>query len=76
MARKIRNKRGQTAVEYIILLAAMMAIILPLLGYVRDQLRPAQNPCPDTDQTLGCDIQRFIGTMGATQNFRYFTLRR
>ena len=68
------NQKAQTAIEYIILLAAIMAILVPLLGYVRTQLRPAQTPCPANDKTIGCGIQRFVESMGATPNFRYFTL--
>ena len=69
------NDKGQTAIEYIILLAVMVVILVPLLAYIRTQLIPERSDCPASDTTIGCGIARFVSSMGTTPDFRYFTLR-
>ncbi len=76
MSVSLKNKKGQTAVEYIILLAVIMVIMFPLLAYIRTQLAPERTPCLPNDRSIGCGVQRFISSMGANPKFKYFTLRR
>lgn len=76
------SKLGQTSVEYILLLAAMITIITSLLSGVRDRLISRQTPCPAADKSIGCTISRAISSFGASAgvdperpSFRFFSLR-
>lgn len=72
-----KGQRGQTSVEYILLVGAMAAIIFSLLSGLRDRIVPRVNPCPEDDQTLGCQISRVVSSMGTTDpTFRYFRVRK
>ena len=77
MKRIFKNQKGQTSVEYILLVGAMAAVIFSILSGLRTRILPAQNPCPDTDNSLGCSLSRIVGNMGSTDpTFRYFRLRK
>ena len=77
MKRIFKNERGQTSVEYILLVGAMAAVIFSILSGLRARILPAQTPCPETDQSLGCSLSRIVESMGSTDpTFRYFRLRK
>lgn len=72
-----KGSRGQTSVEYILLVAAMSAIIFSILSGLRDRIIPRITPCPETDVSLGCQLSRIVSSMGtADPNFRYFRIRK
>lgn len=72
-----KDEKGQTSVEYILLLAAMSVIIFSLLTGIRDRILPRVRPCPENDPTLGCKLARIVDSMGSTDpTFRYFRLRK
>lgn len=74
---KKAHQSGQTSLEYILLLAVVMFMIVNILGKVKDQLVAEQNPCPATDQSIGCTISRAVSSFGTSdETFRFFTLRR
>lgn len=71
------GEKGQTSVEYILLLAAMSVIIFSLLTGIRDRILPRVRPCPENDPTLGCKLARIVDSMGSTDpSFRFFRLRK
>lgn len=73
----IRGERGQTSVEYILLVAAMAAILFSILSGLRDRIVPRVTPCPDDDLSLGCQLSRIVSAMGTTDpSFRYFRIRK
>lgn len=74
---------GQTSVEYILLLAAMIVIITSILSGVRDRLISNQDACVATNTSIGCAITRGASTFGALPSddpaaptFRFFQVRR
>lgn len=73
------NETGQTAVEYILMLAVMAALITSIMGILRDRILAGADNC-GTSTSLACSLQRitnFGSNPGDTENnFRYFTLRR
>jgi Flp pilus assembly pilin Flp len=73
----LRGNRGQTAIEYIFLVAVMSLIIFRILTLLKDNILAKTNPCPAADKSLGCTIQRIGNSFGASDpTFRFFTLRR
>ena len=72
--RKFLGSKGQTAIEYILLVAAMSAIIFSIMGYIRDSM--VSEDCGANPDSLGCKIQGIYGSIGTSNNFRYFTVRR
>ncbi len=77
----LNNDHGQTSVEYILLLAAMITIITSILSSVRNRLIANQDTCLDTNQSIGCVITRSISSFGSNSadpdnpSFRFFTIR-
>jgi Flp pilus assembly pilin Flp len=72
-----KDHKGQTSVEYILMLAVVMVLIINILGSVRDRLMSSQTPCPPNDDSLGCTISRSVASFGTSgDNFRFFRLRR
>jgi hypothetical protein len=70
------NDKGQTGIEYILLLVVMMTIIISLMSRVRERLIGSVFPCPNDDQSLGCVITRSVSTFGSGPRFRFFRLRK
>ena len=71
------KESGQTSVEYILMLAVVMIMIINILGAVKERLIAEQTPCPPNDDSIGCTIFRAVASFGTTDdNFRFFTLRR
>lgn len=72
-----KNEKGQTSVEYILLVAAMAAVIFSIFSGLKDRILPGATPCPDADKSLGCQLSRVVNSMGSTDpTFRYFRLRK
>lgn len=73
----LNNEDGQTAVEYILMIAVVSILIFSAMNRIRDRLIAQVNPCPEEDRSLGCSISRSVNTIGATDpSFRRFSLRR
>ena len=68
----LKNSKGQAAVEYILLISALVAIMLPLMRIIGNQLTA---DCPA--DSFACRFQTVYtseGNFGGS--FRRFTLRR
>ena len=75
------NKMGQTSVEYILLIAAILAIILPLLSVVRERFIASPQDCLNGSVSLSCKISKGLENFGTLdgeegEKFRYFKLYR
>ncbi|MBF0312716.1 MAG: hypothetical protein HQK50_04775 [Oligoflexia bacterium] len=71
----ISSKSGQTAVEYVVLIAVMASLTVMVLNKVRDFLIGPGGECPN--ESLFCRILDGATGAGALgEGFRYFTLRR
>lgn len=68
------NDKGQSAIEYVLLVAAMAAILFSIMGYVKNKM--VATDCAVNGDSLGCRIQGIYSTIGTNNNFRYFTIRR
>ncbi len=73
----VRNQKGQTAIEYVLLIAAMAAIIFSLMGYLKGQILAEEGSCAAGDNSLGCSLQRISSSLGTSDpTFRFFILKR
>lgn len=72
----LKSESGQTAVEYILMVAVVAILIFTMMNKIRDRLLARNLPCPPEDRSLGCSLSRASSTLGTYSNFRYFTLRR
>lgn len=67
-----KQQKGQAAVEYILLIAALVAIMLPVMKIVANQLTAN---CPS--ESFVCRLQTiYTGEGSFGGSFRRFTLRR
>lgn len=85
---KIRsNEKGQVAVEYILLVAVMSALIFGLLGRVKDMMLPDPEACANNtgaaavgggaQPALGCTFINLVNTLGTSDGkYRFFTIRK
>ncbi|MCP4914091.1 MAG: hypothetical protein GY909_13345 [Oligoflexia bacterium] len=80
-----KNEKGQVAVEYILLVAVMSALIFGLLGRVKDMMLPDPEACANTaaaaaggtQQALGCTFINLVNTLGTSDGkYRFFTIRK
>jgi len=71
---KSRSTKGQTAVEYVLMLAVIGVIIVSTMGKVKTYLVGNGNTCDKTDKALLCSIKRVM--LGDPQGvaFRYFSV--
>ncbi len=70
-------EQGQAAVEYLLLIAAMAAVIFSLMNYLKTEILGNQANCAAGERSLGCSLQRISDTLGASDpNFRFFRLKR
>ena len=70
------NDKGQTGIEYILMIVVMMTIIISMMGRIRERLLGNVFPCPTDDNSLGCVITRSVSSFGSGPNFRFFRLRK
>jgi len=79
MANKNRiSQKGQTAVEYILLLLAMVSIIVSLFGYIRKHYLGDIAKCTGSERTIVCTVSRvFSPGLGGTQKkFQFYPFKK
>ena len=64
-----RNEKGQVVVEYILLLAAVTAIIFSLMGQLKLFLIADQGKCTPQSRSLTCQFERSL-TLDGFRRFR------
>ncbi|WP_290730974.1 class III signal peptide-containing protein [Halobacteriovorax sp. JY17] len=68
----LKSNKGQTSVEYIMLIAVMVTIMGSVLGTVRSAiLGDARNCAPDS-KAIVCSFERSFNV----EDLRYFTIKR
>ena len=68
---------GQAAIEYVMLIAAMAAIIFSMLSYLKAEILGRGADCTPDDKSLGCSLQKIVDGLGTSgPNFRFFVLKR
>ncbi len=68
----VMNQRGQTSVEYILMVAAIVAIMSSVFGIVRDRFVGDGN-CPSPDASLMCRMNALWKSEDPLV-FKYFPL--
>jgi Flp pilus assembly pilin Flp len=74
--RRLSCEKGQTSIEYVLMLVVVMTMIISVMGRVRERLIGTEFPCPADDKTLGCVVSRSVSSFGSTPDFRFFRLKR
>jgi Flp pilus assembly pilin Flp len=70
----LNNQKGQTAVEYIFLLAVMVTVITSLLSVIKNKYLGDVSKCnPDNQKQLLCKINSIISDSGESpKKFQYY----
>lgn len=73
-----KNKKGQTAVEYVLLLLVMVSIISSLLVYVRNKYLGDPEKCiqPQNRNTILCKINSYLKPTGGNKPFQYYPFKK
>ena len=75
--RVVASKRGQTTIEYLLLVGVLLVIILSLFPLLRDRFIGDGNCSASGNQTLFCRLIASLNLDGGVQGtYRYFKLRR
>lgn len=74
----LRNNKGQSAVEYILLLVVMVSLITSLLSYVKRRYLGDATKCaqPANRNTLLCKIESYVRPTGGSKPFQYFPFKK
>ena len=72
------GEKGQSAVEYILLLMVMVTLITSLLSYVKTKYLGDPEKCniPANSKTLFCKIQSYVRPTGGNKPFQYFPFKK
>ena len=78
MIKEAMGEKGQTAVEYILLLLVMVTLITSLLSYVKTKYLGDPEKCNTAvnSKTLLCKIQSYIRPTGGNKPFQYFPFKK
>ncbi|MEA9358321.1 hypothetical protein SHI21_18950 [Bacteriovorax sp. PP10] len=74
----VKNKKGQTAIEYVLLLLVMVSIISSLLVYVRNKYLGDPEKCnlAQNRNTILCKINSYVKPTGGNKPFQYFPFKK
>ena len=72
------NQKGQTAVEYMLMLAVMASIITSLLSYIRVHYLGDMTKCdsPANKKSLLCKINNIVAPQGGNKRFQYVPFKK
>ena len=78
MRNPIKDQKGQTAVEYILLLLVMVSIITSLLMYIKNKYlgNPEQCNTPANRNTLLCKISSYVSPKDSGKPFQYYPFKK
>lgn len=71
-------QKGQTVVEYILMLLVMVSIITSILGYIKTKYLGDATKCdkPAYSKTLLCKINSIIEPHGTEKKFQYYPFKK
>ena len=77
MKKLLKNEKGQTAVEYILLLLVMTSIITSILFYIKNKYLgdPAKCNLPANRNTILCKINSVFAPSGQ-KKFQYYQFKK
>ena len=68
----VKNERGQTAVEYILLIAVLLLIMLSVFSIIKQRVLAGAENCTPGQKSLVCRFHRIF----SDSDFRFFRLIR
>lgn len=72
MKKIILDEKGQTAIEYVLLIAVMSVIIFSLMGQIQKMMLGTGGECAQDDSSIICKFKKNLDLT----SFKTFTLRR
>lgn len=74
----LRDDKGQTVVEYLLLLVVMATLISSLLGTIKTRYLGDATKCdnPAFSKTLLCKINNILTPKGDTKKFQFFPFKK
>lgn len=74
----LKSTKGQTAIEYVLLLLVMVSIISSLLVYVRNKYLGDPEKCnlPQNSKTILCKINSYVQPTGGNKPYQYFPFKK
>jgi len=74
----VKNDKGQTVVEYLLLLVVMATIISSLIVTIKNRYLGDATKCdnPAMAKTLLCKINRLISPLPTEKRFQYFPFKK
>ena len=69
-----KDEVGQTAVEYVLLLAIVLILTLALMEQIQERVIGDIDNCRPDSTTIGCQFKRAFPT-GGPENFQYYRLK-
>lgn len=72
------GQKGQSAIEYILLLMVMVTLITSILSYVKTKFLGDPTKCqtPANSKTLLCKIESYVRPTGGNRPFQYFPFKK
>ena len=74
----MKSQKGQTAVEYMLLLLVMVSLITSLLMYVKNKYlgNPEQCDRPANKNTILCKFNSYVHPTGGNKPYQYFPFKK
>lgn len=75
---RLLDQKGQTAIEYILLLLVMTSIITSIMMFIRTRYLGDPEKCstPAQQQLLLCKINSFLEPKGEGKRFQYYPFKK
>ena len=68
----ICSKKGQTAVEYLLMLIVVVTLIYTFMGKVKEYFFAERGSCTESSTSFICQFEKMYNN----QNFRWFVIKR
>lgn len=78
MTKSVKGQKGQTVVEYILMLLVMTTVITSTLAYIKNKYLGDATKCsqPAMKKALLCKINRIISPQGEIKKFQYYPFKK
>jgi hypothetical protein len=67
------GQKGQTSIEYVMMMAVVVALAVSIMGIVRERVLGPGGECPPGDKSILCSFENIFNR---TDGFRYFSIKR
>ena len=71
-------QKGQTVIEYLLMLLVMVSIITSIFGYIKTKYLGDATKCdkPQNAKTLLCKINSIVAPQGSGKKFQYYPFKK